>query len=391
MVKYSNMIIGCVFLILIIPTCMVTIMYKNNQEKLYKNYYDKKYKNININKIMLKIITNKLNSYPKINYKIDKKYFYSINLRLFPTYVVDKNKLGENYLKIYKNAIESLKININFVVLNGKVSIKNKNINCVCLDKQRLDFGQEYILNLLNVNKKITNNKQTDIDTETLTFERNGDNYYGDIKNGHVYALGLPTPYYNYLIWGKKNKTKIMNIFGEEIASIFGFYDVVYVGKDIFIEATKNTKIKLISRCSEDDIQKMSLLSLNISADKINKNMAKLKSKAIDLINKNPFALKWDMSTIKCENIDNFFKLSFMRKNYLNDYVFLLKNIFGVKIENGVLFVKPQKMIDFDFSIRYIQNGDEYEVKYSNDYNSTTRLDCVGHKLGHRDNYVLGF
>lgn len=135
------MIIGCGILIF------------ENNKKIYKKFYDKKYEKININEIISKIIKNKIKNMPKTNEKISFSEYFSLKLKFFPIFVINKNKLGENYLKIYKNIFERFDEKINLVVFNGEINIDNPNINVVCLDEHKLNLRQKYMLNLLNINR----------------------------------------------------------------------------------------------------------------------------------------------------------------------------------------------------------------------------------------------
>lgn len=398
------MLTGCVFL------------FFENTEKIHKKFFDKKYKKINLNEIILKIIKNKIKNMPKINEKIDYFAFLSLNLKLFPIFVINKNKLGENYLKLYKNIFEKLNNKINLVVLNGKIKLDNPNINVVCLNENKLNLKQMYILNLLNVNRRnikscdtqnigfsnkyVVNNLELigqagqknvqDFDAHSLELTKEENRFVANVVKGKIYKLELPAPFYNYLILGKRQRV-ITNIFGQEIAKIVGSVQLIECNKDVIILTHKNSKIEITPHYSKNAQDKMDLLKFDIVAEEIDIFIKKLKENAIKSTNNKIFVAENNVVGFQCKNIYDFFKVSNMRKNYFNDYIFLLKNVFGLKIQNDILSVNPKPMIDFDFSIHYVLDGVDYVVKYSQAESENVRLDSVAHKLGHQDDFVFGY
>ena len=86
-----------------------------------------------------------------------------------------------------------------------------------------------------------------------------------------------------------------------------------------------------------------------------------------------------------------FFKVSSLRKNYFNDYIFLLKNIFGIIITNSIIVAKPMLILQDDFSIEYDWEGEVMKVEFKKLTDDEVKLNYVGHKMGQKDKYVFGF
>lgn len=382
-------------------------IYKVYCGKTYKVFFDKSSTTFNFVESLVLIIKKKISNLPAVEYECDYSVFCSMGLKQIPVYVVDKNKIGNSHLKLYKSALEQLDTPINFVVLNGAITVLNPKINTILLDKSKISVQQFALLNILNVNRLILQKPQQ-LSPMQNTFARNSSiadygnvenlscqfvspSFFACIKKGEKYKLDLPHSYYNYMTKGKRNKLVVQNIFGQKLLETVGSFSCELIKDQLFFTATKNDTINLYPRYSSYGEEILKLLNFTLSTEKYGKEIDSLWANAQKQFLSNIFACEKKVKGVNVANLKTFFKVSDLRKNYFNDYVFLLKELFGIRVAGGVLVVNPCELIDFDFDINYSLDGTDYVVKYSHISGEKVKLNYVGHKLGHQDDYVFGF
>ena len=419
-VNYLYMLLCFWVIILCTLGFVVYNLFKVYGGKAYKVFYDKHYNNFNYSKILCDIIDKKISALPQVEFFINKDAFTSLKLNFAPVYVVDKNKLGQSHLKIYQSALEKLKQPINFVILNGKIVVSNPKVNVVTLNKNDITKQQQSLLNILNCNIyadknifnqcKVTttshNNKNTlsnqqsyynisssnFCENEILVCEQLSKNLFvAKVKKGVEYRMSLPKAFYNHLQKGQKNNVSIFNVFGEKIVEIKGMFSCECIDHALQIRPSKDCLLNIIPHFSDRATKVLSLLNFCITTNKYNQEIQLLRDKAIKQMSNNIFECENMVEGFSVENIKTFFKVANLRKSYFNDYIFLLQEVFGIKLNQNVLLVNPNHLIDFDFDINYTLNGTDYVVKYSHINGEKVKLNYAGHKLGHQDDYVFGF
>lgn len=389
--------------------------------KTYKVFYDKQNNHFEYDNMLCKIIGKKISMLPKVEFFVNKDTFVSLKLNFSPVYVVDKNKLGQSHLNIYQSALENFNQSINFVVLNGRIVVDNPKINVVILNKDDITQQQQSLLNILNCN--IYANKNTPIHSDkTKLISSNADNmlsnshcfydadnpnncqyetfaceqlsnclFVSKIKKGVVYQMQLPKAFYNYLQKGQKNNVTIFNIFGEKLVELKGMFACNCINQTLIIKPSKDCLLNIIPHFSNKAKQVLLLFNFCINASKFNQEIQLLRDRAIKQMSNNIFECENVIKKFSFENLKTFFKLTNLRKNYFNDYMFLLKEEFGIRLNQDVLLVNPSHKIDFDFDINYSLNGTDYVIKYSHISGEKVKLNYAGHKLGHQDDFVFGF
>lgn len=402
----------CFWIVILCTLCFVLInIYKMYFGTTYKVFFDKKCSKFDYEDCLANIIKRKLDHLPKVDFLVDKDVFLSLNLERCPVYIVDKNKIGNTHLKLYKTVLEKLNTPINFVVLGGNFEIDNHKINVVNVDKSSLSVQQFSTLNILNVNKKEKKQIKSVNNFGNLTFDSKNSktkyfdnehnqllcssydnvNFYSKVDKGKLYQFDLPQPFYNYIIKGKKNKIEVYDIFGQKVIAIVGSFVANMQDSSLKIRATKDNTLELTPYYSSIGKNNLKLLGFNLTTQKFQKEMQNLYIKAKEHLLVQPFVCEEKTEGVNVTDLKTYFRVAVLRKNYFDAYMFLLKKIFGIKIVDDVLIVNPTSLIDFDFDIGYTLDGLDYLVKYSHISGEKVRLNYVGHKIGHQDDYVFGF
>lgn len=373
---------------LFVSSFVLLKIFKNNKkEKMLKTFKATKTKqNFDILNIICKLVEKKLKQGINLSTFIDKQLFYNLKLIYAPVYVLDVKRIGVTHTKLFLKAVSKLNKQFNLVLIN----LDNLNIVCtakcnvVTLTSNQLNYKTLCLLNNLNVNKSFNfNNVNKNYDFAIKNFNVNLDDFNADVIldiKGR-YKLSLPINPLGYI--ATKNKTLcICDCFGEVFTEIEPKVNIKIIDNNLYIKINKPTTLKFKLYLKESVKNDLKLFTFDILIKGFSEKIKWLKQKAVEELNSNPFILK-DFSKIKINNLTNFFKLATLRKQYLNDYLYLLKNIFGLTLNKDILNVYPNHFIQQDFSIKYVMNGEEFEVNYTFEVNDKVKLLYVGHKLGY--------
>lgn len=340
---------------------------------------------INIKNILKELINKKINNKIKLFNFLNKNIFLNLNLIYAPVYLVNAKRLGEVHLNLFKQALEEIDKKINFVVLDGVIKIKNKNVNVVSLMCKDLSYEELALLNSLNINKKIEGEeKEQECELLNYSFNIKGLHIEAEINNGE-YKLMLPQDCYGYFL----NSKKIYNVFGELMAEIKTDAKIRLIDNFVYIKSNKLDCFEMRIKHDEKVLNAFRLFEFDLKYTNFQTQIDRLKQKAINELNQNPFVCSNFYTRMNVDNLSSFFKLAFLRKNYFNDYIFMLKELFGLRLQNDVLNVKPCACVKDDFEIEYYVMNEKFKVKYCINNTSKVSLYSVGHKLGVNKDYVF--
>ena len=156
----------------------------------------------------------------------------------------------------------------------------------------------------------------------------------------------------------------------------------------IYISVGKRTETVWRFYLQEQTMRDIQLLDFNMEMIGYTDVILWLKQKAIDELCFNPLQ-RFTNSKMNVHNLKEFFKLVKLRKHYLSDYLYLVKNIFGIKVSNNTLVSYPYRFIKEDYVIKYKFKDEEYTVNFSSNLsNEKKTLYGVGHKIGGKDKFV---
>ena len=130
---------------------------------------------------------------------------------------------------------------------------------------------------------------------------------------------------------------------------------------------------------------------LEIKLEGYEKEFNDLREKAKNELDYNFFIIGNKIEKISLSNMKDFFKCANMRKQFFNDYMFLVSSVMGVKINNSILTANPMSFVKGDFVIKYNFNNEIIEIKFSKTDENLVKLNHIGHKIGVKDNFVYGY
>lgn len=346
----------------------------------------------NIRKIIANIISKKLCTTISLTNSINKKHFESLVLINEPVYVLDVKKIGQTHLKLVLTALRYIKRRFNLVLVNvedykiaySKIDL----VNIVKLNSSELDYKTMCLLNCLNVNKQMKTKQDLYYDFELKSFQFDVNNFTAktNLVQKGVYKLKLPRSCFGYIL--NKTKTQVCNVFGDVFLEFKPKVNIKLIGNEIYLRTNKAVELTFKIYYDNSTLTDFMLLKFNVCMGEYTKKIQSLKAKAFEQLNTNPFIVSYENFT--AGNLDSFFKLAFLRKQYLNDYINLLKNVFGLSVKNGVLRSVPSAVINSDFSVKYKIESEEYEVNYTLKSTDKIKLFYVGHKLGTKDKFIYG-
>lgn len=396
--KYLFMFIFFNIIFILIGVALVTI-YKIStvQEKTNYVFYLKDKTDIvnSLSSLMrFKVKNNKI----KGNW-INKKDFLSLGLVEAPVYVIKGNALNDSHLKLYQKAIEKIDFKLNIIILDKNLKIKNKNINLIAKKSKKLTYKEISLINSLNINfsspnKTFVGNSdfpnfvRTD---KNLEFNLNEGIFEFALECGKCLPIKLPDTPFNYSFTKRKNELKVFNVFKDEIMQMTGDISGELNGQIIQIKSNKNTILKIDLKLDKNKINNLNLLKIKINYKKYQKYIDKLKENAILSLKNDIFLIKNELFNLKINNLNSFFNCVNLRKNYFNDYLFLIKNIFGIAINDCVLTARPSSFVDEDFSIDYEWQGETKRVEFKKSPDDMVKLSYVGHRMGLDKKFVFGF
>lgn len=308
-----------------------------------------------------------------------------------PVYLIKGRDFNFGHMNLYRKALEKIDYKLNVVIIDKKIKINNKNINLIIKNSKLLKYDEISMINALNINYKIEKSKKDKINLEKLKVELGENSFTFNAQKGEVKELILPQSTYGYCLEKKKNLVIVYDVFKTEILELSGYVKANIISNKLILNITKNSKIFIKLNLTENELKIIEILKLNIKCEKYQKNIEKLKENAILSLKNNIFLIKNKINNIKINNLSKFFKLTNLRKNYLNDYLFLIKNIFGISINNFILMARPTEVIDNDFSIEYDWGGEVRMVNFRKQSGDEIHLNYVGHKMGQVDKCVFGF
>ena len=380
-------VVGSLFAVV---SCIIAKTYFSKTSKVF---FTKTKQQFNIEKTLLEILMRKIQNLPEVQFFVNLERFTALGLIYAPVYVLDKKKLGQTHIDLLARVFEKINAFLNLVIINGVVQVTNPKINLVILDKNKISYEDRAMLNILNTNINHSHKQVNSTMCESLDFDFDMDSLIAvaNIEKGVMTQIVLPKPYYNYLMKGKRNSVGIYDIFGQNLAKFKGSFIADLKHDKLLIKPTKNSKLQCEINLKEEDKIKLELLNFQIVCENFSKEIEQLRYNAMLELNKNLFVAKGETRKIKVKDLKTFFKLTNLRKNYFNDYQFLLKYIFGLRLNGDILSASPSQLIDFDFSVKYRYKSKDYTVNYSHIDGDKVKLNYVGHKLGHNEDYVYGF
>lgn len=342
--------------------------------------------------IRFKVRTNKI----KGNW-VNKKDFLSLGLIEAPVYVIKGNTLNDAHLKLYQKAIEKIDFKLNIIILDKTLKIKNKKINLISKNLKKLTYKEISLINSLNINffspNKTKRYDATNLIEESknldLNFNEEGFEFKLDCGKGVFFKL--PNTPFNYSLTKTNKELRVFNVFGDEIMRLIGDVNGELNERIMKIKSNKNTILKIYLKLNKNQINNLNLLKIKINYEKYQKYIDKLKENAILYLKSNIFLIKNELLNIKINNLNSFFSCVNLRKKYFNDYLFLVKNIFGIAITDCVLTAKPSSFIDEDFSIEYEWQGEIKKVEFKKTPDDMIKLSYVGHRMGLDKKFVFGF
>lgn len=348
----------------------------------------------NMSKIIANTISKKLCTNISLTTSIDKKHFESLGLINAPVYVLDVKKIGITHLKLIFSSVKYVKQKFNLVLLNVDnykiTQFKDDFVNIVKLSVSELDYKTICLLNCLNVNKQTKfKNQDCSYDFELKNFSFNINNFTvkTNLVEKGVYKIKLPTTCFGYIL--NKTKTQVCNAFGDVFLDFEQKINIKLVGNNIYFKTNKEINLTFRIYYNNSITADLMLLKFGVCMSEYASKIEALKTKALKELNTNPF-ITISNEKFYADSLNSYFKLAFLRKQYLNDYILLLKNVFGLSLSNGILRCCPSTLINSDFSVKYEIDSEEYEVNYTFNATDKIKLSYVGHKIGTKDNFVYG-
>ena len=347
---------------------------------------------------LAKMIEKKLNNQVEISSFLPKERFFSLGLIYAPIYVINAKNVGCTHLKLYQKAFELIRQKVNCVIIDSEIKVDNPNINVVSLKSDKIGLIDISILNKLNINRNglkqyIPNYEKYVMLDKNEKISASFCYDYGIIKaeDKTNFNFYLPKDAFGYVFKGKRNKIAIFSIFGERIIELVGSFSAEASGNKINLSVNKSNNIMVRFNSIGKEKEVLNLLNFDIKHNDFSEDIEKLKVRAIEELNKNFFLIFKTLKSFEIKNLTDFFKVVNLRQNYYNDYILLVKKIFGLSIKNSVLNANPMPIVQQDFSVSYMLNGENYEVKYSMVEDGGVKLSRVGHKLGMKENFVYNF
>lgn len=389
-VKRNYLYMIFLFFLLVICFCVFKlIVIKDNDKHIFF-----KVTKFDIKSTILNIVKSKLNKVISLSTCIDKLVFDKVGLIVAPVYVLDVKKIGIIHLKIFLNAIKNIDKKLNLVLINSdKVNVKSfGNVNIVLLTEKKLDYNVISLLNMLNVNKDVKyGERELKYDYELKNFTIDFECVRSAVTfNKGVHKLVLPYVCFGYIT--KVNKsTQVCDAFGKVLIEINRKLNVRIFNNNLYISVNKKTETIWRFYLQEKALKNLQLFNFDIEINEFANSILWLKEKAIDELCENPLK-EVSESRVNVKNLKDFFKIVKLRKQYLGDYLYLVKNIFGLRVCNDILNSCPCEFITEDYIIKYRLEGEEYCVNFSsNSSNDNKTLYGVGHKIGVKDKFVYGF
>ena len=386
--KYLYMIF--LFFLLVICFCVFKLLVLKDKDK----HIFFKVSKFNVKSTILNIVKSKLNKVITLSAYIDKIVFDKLGLIMAPVYVLDVKKIGIIHLKIFLNAIKNIDREFNLVLINsGEINIKSfGNVNIVLLTEKKLDYKVISLLNMLNVNKDVKHGeRELRCDYELNNFKIDFERMESAVTfNKGVHKLVLPYVCFGYITKANKS-TQICDAFGKALIEINRRLNVKLFNNKVYISVNKKTETIWKFYLQEKSLKNLQLFNFDIEINEFVDSILWLKERAIDEFCKNP-SKEVAESRVNVKNLKDFFKVVKLRKQYLGDYLYLLKNIFGLRVCNDILNSYPCEFISEDYVIKYWLEGEEYCVNFSSNSSKDNKtLYGVGHKIGVKDKFVYGF
>ena len=303
-----------------------------------------------------------------------------------PVYVLDVKKIGFVHLKLIINSLQLSRVHFNLVLINNRFLVPRQinNINIVLL--KSINYHKMCLLNQININKCISLKSEDESVYKESKFVNCGDlNFFVRLKRGE-YKFVLPQQTFGYII----ERHTVLNAFGDKFIEFNSNVDFKVIRNCLYLKALKETEVKLRIYYDDEIKENLELLYFDIVDCECESKIKDLKNRALEEFLLNPFNVL-EVKSFKIGSIEQFFRLIKLRKQYLNDYLFLLKNFFGMRLVKGILKANPNELIKSDFCIKYKLYGQEFKVCYSNSKTDKVKLSYVGHKLGSKDNFVYSF
>ena len=396
--------LGVLISFVLIVSVATIITNQTLKEKIFK--LKNEYTKISCVQVLSNLINKKLRRtiYPQ-NF-ISKTKFNSLNLIVAPVYLINGGRLGDVHLKFYAKALERINQPMNLVLLDGDIKINNEKINVVYLKSNALNYETLAIINQLNVNKyENLNHKKTleivgnfnetislkDIDEKNIWLDILNQKAKVRISESCNLKIDLKINPFNYIMKGKANKVAVFDIFGEKVVEIFGRFKAELHDFVLLLKVVSACELVFNFNYKHDILENLKLLDYEIEYEANLESMKKLKQRALTEIKHSFLNVNDEISKFKFKDLNEFFKITNLRKNYLNDYIYLLKHIFGLNIKNGILTAKPIHLVENRFTVSYILNEEKFDVKFVSAGEDSIKLNHVGHKLGVKEKFVYNF
>ena len=347
---------------------------------------------VSLYKEVAKIIEKKINRRIKVFKVIDKKLFISLGLIEAPVYVIDVKRLGVTHANLILKSTVFVRQKFNLVLLNSGKALKSFGyVNLVTITEKQLTYRVLSLLNCLNVNKRKEDcdyECEYDYKLNNLKYDFEKNSLIGELDNCGVYKLDLPKSCFGYIL-NKKTK-QVCDVFGSVLLEFESKAQVEVSNNDLLIYNKKTCTLILKIYYNLKMLQLLDLLKLDISMEGYTGQIAKLKQKAMEQLS-NVIINDIELNCVKVTSLNNFFKIAFLRKEYLNDYLSLLINVLGINLNGGILKVSPSVMVKGEFFVNYIMNGEKFSISYTDFNTDKVKLSHVGHKMGVKDKFVYGY
>lgn len=414
---------GCVFsLIFIMPKKHCTIFYFKQYQFEFSEIENKNYDYFV--KVLADIILKKIDGNKPVLFNfVNKKTFYKLKLNFAPTYKLHAEKMNYNLLLMYIKAFDLIGRHINLFVFDYSgyhLKFLPKNMKVYYVKSKFISYEMLSLINSLNINylnnkrpatkykfeqeKYLCFNKNiflTNNISANLFYNCEKWNFFAankTVKMGYV-KFDFDICIYEHIIKKQGRIVKILNIFGEKLYEIKTSAKVRVGSGFIYAEIPKNNEINIEISKTFNAFEQICFKYLKlkiISADETAKRLNWLFDMSMKWINK---TFVFNFSQIKVYEMDfgseYFFKISTLKKDYLQRYYFVLKNIYGISLNRNGFFCRPDsKILTNDFSVLYA-DGEVQKifnfVKKNNAINAVSNLQMYADLNSSDVNKVLYF